>query len=208
MSPTSTATSQPHAQIAQTISSEAMTADEIRRRGRDLSMEYGFGPSPFGEAIVALTPRGVCHLAFCMREPDAMVAELANGWAYATLVRNDEGACALLSDIFAETSSRARVPLLLRGTPFQLKVWAALMQTEFGHVLSYGQLAQTIGAPRAHRAVGSAVAANQIAYLIPCHRVIRASGDVGQFRWGATRKRAIQIWEAGQAERLRVIDAA
>ncbi|MEI2419319.1 methylated-DNA--[protein]-cysteine S-methyltransferase, partial [Arthrospira platensis SPKY2] len=132
---------------------------------------------------------------------DVMQSELAACWPNAVLIRDDFGAQQLLRDVFPATPSRGRVHLVLRGTNFQMKVWEALVHTEFGHVISYQRLAERAGCPRASRAVGNALAANQIGFLIPCHRVIRESGDVGNYRWGSERKLAMLAWEAGKANR-------
>lgn len=184
------------------VSCEAMTPGEIKQGGRGLTIVFGFAPSPFGEALVAWTSRGVCHFAFSTAEHAAMSAELARDWPNAVLVRDDARAGVLLREIFPESPTRGRVHLVLRGTNFQIKVWEALIHTEFGRLVSYRQLAHDIGSPGAQRAVGSALAANHIGYLIPCHRVIRESGDTGQYRWGPERKLAMLTWEAGQRENL------
>ncbi len=185
------------------VSCEAMTPGEIKLGGRGLTIGFGFAPSPFGAALVAWTPRGVCHFAFSTAEPAAMSAGLAREWPNALLVRDDVRAHTLVREIFPESPTRGRVHLVLRGTNFQIKVWEALIHTEFGRLVTYRQLAHGIGSPRGQRAVGSALAANQIAYLIPCHRVIRDSGDTGQYRWGPERKLAMLAWEAGRCEALR-----
>ena len=182
------------------VSCEAMTPGEYKLGGQGLTLGHGFAPSPFGRALVAWTPRGVCHFAFCTDGDEAMAAELAALWPRATLARDDAGAERWLQQIFPATPTRGTVHLVLRGTNFQIKVWEALIHTEFGQLLSYQQLAGRIGQPRASRAVGSAVAANTIGFLIPCHRVIRESGDTGQYRWGAERKLALLGWEAGRRE--------
>lgn len=182
------------------VSCEAMTPGEIKSAGKGLAIGYGFAPSPFGEALVAWTPRGVCHFAFCIAEPAAMVAELAVHWPEARLTLDHEHAEQLLQQIFPEKPTRGKIHLILRGTNFQIKVWEALVHTEFGKVISYQQLAQQAGSPKAQRAVGSALAANNIGFLIPCHRVIRESGDVGNYRWGSERKLALLGWEAARRE--------
>lgn len=184
------------------VSCEAMTPGEISSGGKALSIGYGFSMSPFGEVIIAWTARGICHFAFTIAEPDSMRAELFKLWPNASFSRDDFHAQSMLADVFPGTPTRGRIHLVLRGTNFQIKVWEALIHTEFGQVISYQQLARHAGCPRAQRAVGSAMAANHIAYLIPCHRVIRESGDVGHYRWGAERKLALLAWEAGRADHL------
>lgn len=182
------------------VSCEAMTPGEIKRCGLGLTIGFGVAPSPFGEALVGWTPRGVCHFAFRVASREAMVDDLVRDWPKATLARDDARATALMAEIFPETPSRGRVHLVLRGTNFQIKVWEALLRTASGELLTYGRLAGEIGSPRAQRAVGSAVAANHIGYLIPCHRVIREGGDSGEYRWGPERKLAMLAWEAGRRD--------
>ncbi|MEW6415887.1 MAG: methylated-DNA--[protein]-cysteine S-methyltransferase [Pseudomonadota bacterium] len=183
------------------VSCEAMTPGEIKAGGRDLEIAYGFACSPFGEAIIGWTGRGICHFAFSVAAQDAMTAELVACWPNARFRRDDAQARRVVQDIFPARPGRGRVHLVLRGTNFQIKVWEALIHTEFGRVISYQQLAERSGCPRAQRAVGTALAANHIAFLIPCHRVIRESGDTGDYRWGADRKRALLAWEAARADR-------
>ena len=178
------------------VSCEAMTPGEIKSGGRGLAIGYGFASSPFGDVLVAWTARGVCHFAFCVADEAAMLAELAALWPAAALQRDDAQAQALLGQIFPQVPTRGKVHLVLRGTNFQIKVWEALIRTEPGRVVSYQQLARQLGRPKASRAVGSAVAANTIGFLIPCHRVIREGGDIGQYRWGTERKLALIGWEA------------
>lgn len=179
------------------VSCEAMTPGEIKTGGAGLEIAFGFAHSPFGEAMVAWTRRGICHFSFCIARHEAMRSELVAAWPNANLARDDGAARHWLQEIFPATPSRGKVHLVLRGTNFQVKVWEALIHTEFGRVISYQQLAERAGCPRAPRAVGTALAANHIGFLIPCHRVIRQSGEVGEYRWGAERKRAMLAWEAG-----------
>ncbi len=181
------------------VTCEAMTPGEIKTDGDGLDITYGFAFSPFGEAIVGWTKRGICHFAFSIANHDAMRSELVAYWPHAMFSRDDLQARHLLQEIFPTTPSRGRVHLVLRGTNFQIKVWEALIHTEFGRVISYQQLAERAGCPRAQRAVGSALAANHIGFMIPCHRVIRESGDAGNYRWGTDRKLAMLAWEAGRA---------
>lgn len=181
------------------VTCEAMTPGEIKAGGDGLEITYGFGFSPFGEAVVGWTKRGICHFAFSIADHDAMKSEIVAYWPNAKVSRDDLQAQHLLQDIFPTTPCRGRVHLVLRGTNFQIKVWEALIHTEFGRVTSYQQLAKRAGCPRAQRAVGTALAANHIGFLIPCHRVIRESGNAGNYRWGIERKLALLAWEAGRA---------
>jgi AraC family transcriptional regulator of adaptative response/methylated-DNA-[protein]-cysteine methyltransferase len=185
------------------ISCEALTPGEIKAGGAGLKIVHGLAPSPFGPALVGWTGRGICHLAFCAGDEPALLAELAGLWPQATLQRDDAQAAELLAQVFPATAPAAPLHLLLRGTNFQIKVWEALLRCPPGRVLSYGELACGIGAPKAARAVGSALAANTIGFLIPCHRVIRDSGEVSHYRWGSERKLAMLGWEAALAGRMK-----
>lgn len=180
------------------VSCEAMTPAEIRAAARGIDIGHGIAPTPFGDALVAWTARGVCHFAFRTGDDDALVAELRALWPAATLQRDDAHARELMRQIFPQPPERGRVHLVLRGTNFQIKVWEALIRVEPGRMISYGQFARRLGMPRAPRAVGSAIAANTIGYLIPCHRVIREGGESGGYRWGSERKLAMLGWEAAR----------
>ncbi len=179
------------------VSCEAMTPGEIKALGKGVSVNYGVAPSPFGDALIGWTPRGICFLAFCDDKEREKQQQLSAQWPSATLIRDEPGAARLCSRIFPSEPKPGELHLLLQGTNFQIKVWEALLNTTQSQLVSYSQLASMIDSPRAQRAVGSAVAANKIGFLIPCHRVIRESGDAGKYRWGENRKMAIQIWEAG-----------
>ncbi len=182
------------------VSCEAMTPGEIKLQGAGMTIEFGLANSPFGRALAAWTDWGVCHLAFI--EPDPLTAHdlVSACWPRARLVRNDPGAGHLMSRIFPQQASTEPVHLLLKGTNFQIKVWEALLGVGSAQVTSYAHLARLTGQPRAHRSVGTALAANRLAYLIPCHRVIRGNGEVGVYHWGSTRKLAMLAWESAQAD--------
>ena len=182
------------------VSCEAMTPGEIRRGGAGVPLGWGQGDTPFGEALLAWTPRGVCYLAFLDGDVAQRYQELRAAWPAAQLQADDGEAQRLLTRVFAATPQPGRLHLLLRGTNFQLKVWEALLRLPPGRRVSYTQLAGLAGTPKAQRAVGSALAANQIGFLIPCHRVIREGGDSGHYRWGSERKAAMLAWEAGRTE--------
>jgi AraC family transcriptional regulator of adaptative response/methylated-DNA-[protein]-cysteine methyltransferase len=158
----------------------------------------GFAETPFGTGLIAESPRGICHLAFVETEDkDAAWDELHANWPNARLRRNDPAAAKIAGQIFARRPQRSRAALraFVQGTPFQLRVWRALVRIPAGEVTTYGRLAVMLGNPKAARAVGSAVGANALAYLIPCHRVIRETGVIGEYRWGQVRKRALVAWE-------------
>jgi AraC family transcriptional regulator of adaptative response/methylated-DNA-[protein]-cysteine methyltransferase len=184
------------------VTCEAMTPAEIRNQGAGLQISYGCGNTPFGQAVIGWTTRGMCYFAF---EDDLHM--IAQHWLNATFQRDDAQAQAWCKQIFAQSVSeptqqtqQTRLHLLLKGTNFQIKVWEALLRTQAGQLVSYGQLAQQAGSPQAARAVGSAMANNLLAYFIPCHRVIRETGEFNQYRWGIERKLALIGWEAVQVE--------
>lgn len=180
------------------VSMEAMSPGEFKRAARGITIRYGTGPSPFGMAQIAFTARGICHLSFVDDEP----AVMAQTWPDARLQRDDDAAAALLARVFAAPGGgrSGGLALWIGGTNFQIQVWRALLQVPFGGLLSYRRLAGLVGKPQAARAVGSAVARNPIAFLIPCHRILRESGDVGQYYWGASRKHAMCGWEASRSD--------
>ena len=180
------------------ISCEAMTPGEIKSLGMGLLIHHGYAVSPFGLAYIAWTDRGICHMAFCQCPQLEVEETLRERWSGASFQRDDKGAAAYIDQIFQTKSNKQPLHLVLKGTNFQLKVWEALLSVEEGQLVSYSQLAAMIGSPKASRAVGTAVASNQIGFLIPCHRVIRETGEIGNFRWGSARKAAIQGWEAAR----------
>jgi AraC family transcriptional regulator of adaptative response/methylated-DNA-[protein]-cysteine methyltransferase len=187
------------------VSVEAMTPGEFKDQGKELLISYGFHATPFGECLLAVTPRGICSLAFV--EPKARsvaLNELQETWQEATLVENQSAGKDAIKTIFGQTRNKTQAPLkvLLRGTNFQVKVWQALLRIPEGTVVSYGSLADAVGHPGAHRAVGTAAGHNPVAYLIPCHRVLRANGEIGGYHWGTTRKRAILAREAAFSDQI------
>lgn len=174
----------------------AATPGELRERGAGLAIRYGFAPTPFGECLIARTERGICHLAFVAEGRRAAQDELTARWPQARFARAADTA-ALARRLFAPNGRAGRpLALHLHGTNFQIRVWEALVRIPAGAAVCYEDLAAAIGAPAATRAVASAVAANPVAVLIPCHRVIRKTGAFGDYHWGGTRKRALLAWEA------------
>lgn len=182
------------------VSCEALTPGEIRSGGAGVELRHGTAPTPLGAALFGWTPRGVCHLVFCDGDEAAQLARMAQRWPAARLRHDAAGAAALAARVFPSSPQPGRLHLLLKGTNFQIKVWEALLAIPSGSLVSYHQLALAFGMPSASRAVGSAVAANTIGYLIPCHRVIRESGDSASYRWGIERKLALRAWEAGRTQ--------
>ncbi|MHC5049442.1 MAG: methylated-DNA--[protein]-cysteine S-methyltransferase [Planctomycetota bacterium] len=169
------------------VSVDAVTPGEVRRLGEGLRIQYGVHETPFGRARLALTPRGITNLAFVDQAPPA---DLKQEWPRAELVHDPDATAGWIKRVF-DADGSAPLPVFLRGTNLQLRVWEALLRIPEGTVVSYGSLAGAIGKPTAARAVAGAVAANPIAYLIPCHRVLRATGAIGGYRWGTARKRAM-----------------
>jgi len=184
------------------VSIDAVTPGEFKRRGGDLTIRYGIHPSPFGRCLIGLTPRGICFLGF-VEDQDSRAAEalIHDRWPRAHLVSASEDTAPLVRRIFLPQPARRGLkplPLLLSGTNFQIKVWEALLHIPSGEVATYQEVARAVGQPKAARAVGSAVGANPVSFLVPCHRVIRKSGIAGDYFWGGTRKRAMLWREAAQ----------
>lgn len=173
------------------VNAEAVTPGELQRGGLGVTVRYGFHPTPFGECLLALTPRGICHLAFVAPvSREEAVARLEKDWPLAHLIPDQDATRAAAAKAFPPPGSTATPALALhvKGTNFQLKVWRALLEIPTGSVTTYGAIAKSIGDPKASRAVGTAVGSNPVSYLIPCHRVIRASGELGGYAWGVQRK--------------------
>ena len=179
---------------------EAVTPAEFKRQGRGVAISYGFSDSPFGSAFIASTSRGICQLAFTDGDPEPVLRRLAAQWPDAELTRDDARAQTLAARIFEARPRDAQAPISLhvRGTNFQVNVWRALLTIPPGAVASYSAVAEAVGRPSAGRAVGTAVGANPIAFVIPCHRVIRQSGELGGYAYGLARKRAMFAWEAAR----------
>jgi AraC family transcriptional regulator of adaptative response/methylated-DNA-[protein]-cysteine methyltransferase len=178
------------------ISTDALTPGEIRKHGKGVQLDYGFGETLFGKALVAWTSRGVNFLGFCEENgPESTLVTLQEQWANARFRESPTAAQRWLDDIFYGSNDKP-VPLWLRGSPFQLKVWEALLEIPEGTHSTYGQLAARIGHPGAARSVGTAIGSNPVSWIIPCHRVIRQMGEMGGYRWGGFTKRAMIGYEA------------
>jgi AraC family transcriptional regulator of adaptative response/methylated-DNA-[protein]-cysteine methyltransferase len=181
---------------------EGMTPAEYKNGGRALSINYSFAESPFGNIIVASTPKGICYMAFADDRNDAfghLQAQFPNAQYTQVVDLAQQNALFIFKKDWSELSG---IKLHLKGTPFQLKVWEALLNIPIGGLATYATVASTIQQPTASRAVGSAVGDNPVAFLIPCHRVIKSTGEFGQYHWGATRKSAIIGWEAAKVSLL------
>ena len=179
---------------------EGVTPGEFKSGGLGLAIAYGVHDSPFGEVFSAATPRGICSLSFPAEGGvRAQLARLSQAWPHAA-IREDDGRTRMLVETVFDMAARPDTPLSLHvsGTNFQINVWKALLQIPPASLASYGDVAVALGHPRAARAVGLAVGANPVAFVIPCHRVIRQSGGLGGYRWGLTRKQAMHAWEAAR----------
>jgi AraC family transcriptional regulator of adaptative response/methylated-DNA-[protein]-cysteine methyltransferase len=192
------------------VTLDAVTPGEVKAGGRGLAMSYGFSDTPFGTALLASTPRGLSHLAFVESGAEAAALEdLSARWPNARPDRDDHAAAALTRRIWggegtaaaeygsdAARGAGAALRLVVRGTNFQVKVWRALLELGSAGPTTYAALAREAGVAGGARAVGNAVGANPIAWLIPCHNVLRKDGTLGNYRWGAERKRAMHAWSS------------
>jgi AraC family transcriptional regulator of adaptative response/methylated-DNA-[protein]-cysteine methyltransferase len=180
------------------INIEGMTPGEYKNGGEQLHINYSFAESPFGNIIVASTTKGICHLAFADDEKDAL-QQLQSQFPKAAFRQVVDTIQQNALFIFTQDwKNLSKIKLHLKGTPFQIKVWEALLKIPMGDVSTYSSLASGIGNPNASRAVGTAIGDNPVAFLIPCHRVIRSTGEFGNYHWGSTRKTAMLGWEAAK----------
>jgi AraC family transcriptional regulator, regulatory protein of adaptative response / methylated-DNA-[protein]-cysteine methyltransferase len=186
------------------VSHEAMTPGDYKRRGEGLEMGYGFHPSPFGEALLIVTERGVAGLAFVDEDREQtredVLAEMKERWPKARFVSAPERTAPFARQIFSPATWNKDRPvrLVMIGTDFEVRVWETLLKIPMGRAVSYHDIARHLGQPTASRAVGSAVGRNPISFVVPCHRVLRGDGSLGGYHWGLTRKRALIGWETGR----------
>ena len=183
------------------VNAEAVTPGDVSRAGEGLTIRYGFHPTPFGECLVAVTPLGICHLAFIHPvSRRAALDRVRADWPRATLVPDQDDTRRVVARAFPAPGDRATPGLSLhvKGTNFQLKVWRALLALPDGAVTTYGGIAEAIDDPAASRAVGNAVGRNPVSWLIPCHRVLRSTGAIGGYAWGPDRKRVMLALERVQ----------
>jgi len=180
------------------VTFEGITPGEYKKRGSGLQIAYGFHDTPFGLCLLASTERGICNLSFVPNGEVTAVERLKTDWPQAEFIENSPQTHVIVNQIFSPLPDKLSRPfhLLLKGTNFQINVWRALLAIPAGAMVSYQDVAAYIGKPKATQAVAQAIAHNPVGYLIPCHRVIRKSGDIQGYRWGTTRKRAILGWEA------------
>lgn len=180
---------------------EAVTPAEYKSAGHGLVIRYGLHDTPFGTALLGATGRGICWLSFLITDADPQpeVERMKTFWSHSVFQHEQFQTHALIAQIFHGSPTHP-LHVLVKGTNFQVKVWQALLQLPFGAVTTYQQLAEAINNPRALQAVGSAVGSNHVAYLIPCHRVIRKDGHLGEYRWQSARKKCIVGWELATRE--------
>jgi AraC family transcriptional regulator of adaptative response/methylated-DNA-[protein]-cysteine methyltransferase len=183
------------------VTHEAMSPGDYKTRGAGLTINYGWHISPFGRALVMATERGLAGIAFCdPGEEREAFADMSGRWPNARFVEDLSATAPYASRVFDPANWRAEEPLrvVLIGTDFQVRVWEALLRIPMGRACTYSSIAERIGQPSASRAVGAAVGANPLSFVVPCHRALGKSGALTGYHWGLTRKRAILGWEAGQ----------
>jgi AraC family transcriptional regulator, regulatory protein of adaptative response / methylated-DNA-[protein]-cysteine methyltransferase len=180
------------------VAHEAMPPGAYKTKGEGLRIAYGYHPSPFGLALILTTDYGLCGMAFCDQggEPEAL-ADMTRRWPHAQYTEDSARTAPYAARIFSDPRWKANEPvrIVLIGSDFEIRVWRTLLKIPMGKAATYGGIAESIGSPKAARAVGAAVGRNPISFVVPCHRVIGKSGD----HWGLTRKKAILGWEAGKA---------
>jgi len=184
---------------------EAVTPQEYKLKGSGIRIEYGFHDTQFGNCLLGVTERGICWLSFLTTDEDPKfeLEKMKEHWHNSIFHEDKALTLSFIERIFHTTTlnsqSEGKLHLFVKGTNFQVKVWEALLKLPMGSVLTYQDIATSIENPKAMQAVGSAVGSNHIAYLIPCHRVIRKDGILGEYRWSSTRKKSIIGWEMAKA---------
>jgi len=176
---------------------EGMTPGEYKNGGRSLTIEYSVQESVFGKYLVASTSKGICNLFFFDESSEEVITELKSLWPGATFQRKENSFHEQLKKFFSHQKPE-QIKLHLKGTAFQLKVWEALLRIPEGNLYSYSDIAGSIQQPTAQRAVGTAIGSNPVGFIIPCHRVIKSMGGIGEYRWGSSRKMAMIGWEAAK----------
>jgi AraC family transcriptional regulator, regulatory protein of adaptative response / methylated-DNA-[protein]-cysteine methyltransferase len=180
---------------------EAVTPQEYKQRGSGIRIEYGFHETQFGLALIGATERGICWLSFITTDEDPKheLEKMKEHWHNSVFHQDQVLTNSFVNSIFSQGSAEKKLHVFVKGTNFQVKVWEALLRLPMGSVTTYQGIAEKIQNPKAMQAVGSAVGSNHIAYLIPCHRVIRKDGILGEYRWESTRKKSIIGWEMAKA---------
>ena len=180
------------------ITTQAMTPGEAKRQGLGVKVSFGYGKTPFGEALLGWTDKGICFLGFCHDDGRSRLwSNFRQQWPDAILTENHTQAETQLTNIFSG-SENTELKVWLRGSPFQLRIWEALLRLPAGVHCTYGQLATMTGHSGASRATGTAIGRNPVSWLIPCHRVINSLGTLGGYRWGVGTKQAMIGYEAAQ----------
>ncbi|MDB2479795.1 methylated-DNA--[protein]-cysteine S-methyltransferase [Porticoccaceae bacterium] len=179
---------------------EAASPGEFKAGGAGMEIRYSVIGGPFGDAFIAVTTRGICKLSFLSNNNiEQQIVDLNAQWPAAKLVNQASETTRMVEALFAgKQTINGPLSLYVKGTNFQINVWRALLQIEPGCISSYVQVAAAVGKPRAYRAVGTAIGSNQVAFFIPCHRVLQQSGQIGGYLWGETRKHAIHAWESAR----------
>jgi AraC family transcriptional regulator of adaptative response/methylated-DNA-[protein]-cysteine methyltransferase len=177
------------------VTIESMTPGEYQNQGENLTILYTTFETPFGKCLVASTPLGVCAVLFFDTKKNA-VEDLQSRFKRATLREKEDALHASIKQYFTKRKQLMPLKLHLHGTNFQIKVWEALLSIPEGSIINYGEIAERLGDKKMARAVGTAIGNNPIAHIIPCHRVLTATGEIGGYRWGENRKRAILFYEA------------
>ncbi len=178
------------------INIEGMTPGEYKNGGKNLAINYSYAESPFGNILVASTPKGICYMAFADDEKSALKAlqkKFPNAHYKQMVDLIQQNALYIFTHDWKKLN---KIKLHLKGTPFQIKVWETLLKIPVGQLSNYGEIAKDLQNPKGSRAVGSAIGSNPVAFLIPCHRVIQSTGNFGQYHWGSNRKIAMIGWEA------------
>lgn len=182
------------------VTFDAVTPGEFKQKGKNICIRFGSHPSPFGSCLIGTTERGICWLSFYGNEgPERSLNELMGQWRGANFEENPRVTSEFAGRVFQKGILQNPLTLFLKGTNFQIKVWDALLKLSPGELYSYEFLATAIGMPKAARGVAAAISRNPVAFLIPCHRVLRKSAEIAGYRWGAVRKKAMIAWEAAEA---------
>jgi AraC family transcriptional regulator of adaptative response/methylated-DNA-[protein]-cysteine methyltransferase len=185
------------------VSVETVTPGQFKSRGQDVEIRYSISDTPFGNCLLAMTQKGICDLRFVDDDREGQaVSDLSKKWSAAALAADQQLGDEMVQRIFGSAPGPGpeKLTLDLHGTNFQIKVWQALLRIPEGNVVSYTDVARGIGRPDAVRAVAGAVGKNPVAWLIPCHRVLRSSGELGGYRWGLTRKKIMLARELAAGE--------
>ena len=183
------------------VTHEGMSPGAYKNRGEGLRISYGYHPSPFGLALVMASPYGLCGLAFCDAGGEvAALADMTRRWPNAQYAEESAATAPYAAQLFADRNFRPNQPLRITfiGTDFEIRVWESLLKIPVGQATTYGDIAASVGSPKAARAVGAAVGKNPLSFVVPCHRVLGKSGALTGYHWGLTRKKAILGWEAGR----------